>query len=36
VFVAARPVTLRPYAGNHDRDAIIARLRTLTLWLPEG
>jgi Lecithin retinol acyltransferase len=25
VFAAGRPVTVRPYAGNHDPDAIIAR-----------
>lgn len=25
VFAAARPVTIRPYADNHDPDAIIAR-----------
>jgi len=25
VFAADRPVTVRPYAGNHDPDAIIAR-----------
>src|SRR5579862_5736755 len=25
VFAVGRPVTVRPYAGNHDPDAIIAR-----------
>jgi hypothetical protein len=25
MFAADRPVTVRPYAGNHDSDAIIAR-----------